>query len=816
MPSSQRFLFLFIVWFSGLTFTASLTHAKDQQNNPTLEKLKTKAIGALDPRLSPDGKSIVFSWQGSLWINPLPNGPLQQLTSSAAYDIEPTWSPDGKRVAYIHSPPFTTGLLNLINVETKEAIPLPKKVIARGKLYFHPDGSQILANFYLPSKKMGLSWFHLKTGELSPLHSPPQYIRWHALSGDGTTVAYATTMDLVGQQTGNNGPQADLWKLPATGGQPQKIMQFPSRIYDLAWIGKKRELLVVSELGGVHNDVWKVPLDDPLRLMKKLTFGQGDEDRPSTDSSGKHVLYTDNHQGLTQLVLQNLDSKDRKVVHYSRPKVNQLRLSTIDELTTKPVTTRVVIKSDKQQYFTPLDALYRISIRDADCFFYCRGQCEVDLPPGTYQITVQRGFEYRPVHTNIKIDEHGPQEIHKSITVKRWINQPAKGWYSGENHIHANYGYGHWYNQPQTVLAQCAGENLNVCNLVVANSDTDAVFDREFFRGRPDRLSTQETILYWNQEFRSTFWGHMTLVNLKQLVEPIFTGFKNTTNPWDVPTNSDVALETHRHHGHTNYTHPFRHLDDPYKGPYSAKGIPVDVALGHIDSLDINTGYPTPLGAWYQFLNCGFHLPASAGTDCFLNRIRSRYPGEDRVYVNIDGPLNYQKWIAGLRAGRSFVTNGPMLEFQVNDKMAGTVIKLAQPGNVHLKATGVSQFPLELGELVLNGKVIAKTKPNKKGELVFDEPVNIEESGWIAFRVSGPKHADHHSYRLYAHSNPVYLEVADHPLDSSMEAELFLAWIDRLEMELHQRNRIPTPEQHEHVHNQLNRARAVYQKLIAK
>ena len=44
---------------------------------------------------------------------------------------------------------------------------------------------------------------------------------------------------------------------------------------------------------------------------------------------------------------------------------------------------------------------------------------------------------------------------------------------------------------------------------MVANSDADVVFDRPFFRGGPDPLSTAENILYWNQEFRSTVWGHM-------------------------------------------------------------------------------------------------------------------------------------------------------------------------------------------------------------------------------------------------------------------------------------------------------------------
>ena len=37
----------------------------------------------------------------------------------------------------------------------------------------------------------------------------------------------------------------------------------------------------------------------------------------------------------------------------------------------------------------------------------------------------------------------------------------------------------------------------------------------------------------------------MTLVNLNHLVEPIFTGFLRTTQPWDVPTNADIADHTH-------------------------------------------------------------------------------------------------------------------------------------------------------------------------------------------------------------------------------------------------------------------------------
>ena len=139
------------------------------------------------------------------------------------------------------------------------------------------------------------------------------------------------------------------------------------------------------------------------------------------------------------------------------------------------------------------------------------------------------------------------------------------------------------------------------------NSEADGVFDREYFRGRPDPLSTEETILYWNQEFRSTIWGHLTLLNLKQLVEPIFTGFAHTTHPHDHPTNADIADHTHDQDGHVNYTHPAHNVKDPYLSAYSAKALPLDVALGKVDSMDVmGSTHQANLVLWYRLCELWF------------------------------------------------------------------------------------------------------------------------------------------------------------------------------------------------------------------
>src|SRR5262249_58854957 len=161
------------------------------------------------------------------------------------------------------------------------------------------------------------------------------------------------------------------------------------------------------------------------------------------------------------------------------------------------------------------------------------------LPEGKYEAIVAHGPECRIARVSFEVQSG--RTTNQDIAIEHWVDQRKRGWYSGDSHIHANYGYGAWYNSPRTMLLQSAGEDLCVNNFMVANSDGNGVFDREYFLGRPDPASDGRTILYWNQEFRATLWGHMTLLNLKHVVEPIYTGFQNTSQPWDVPTNADVG-----------------------------------------------------------------------------------------------------------------------------------------------------------------------------------------------------------------------------------------------------------------------------------
>ena len=775
-----------------------------------------RAFGGIMPQLSPDGETLVFSYQGAVWKMARTGGVMKRLTKERGLDIEPVWSPDGKKVAYISSPGFGAGNLRVVTAGG-EPVKLPKDLTVMDKLHFDPKGERILGLFQPPNEKVRIAWYTLATGELTaavdektwPGHLPgaPGLARQRpALSHDGKWLAVNTVADLPDEQGGNNGPQNEIWKVPLLGAhadnsaKPQLIARWPARIHEMCWRADDKSVLVVTERGGVHNDIWEVPLEKSEVAAKKLTFGQADEDSPSFSADGKWLAYSENRFGPTMLIVRDLKNLEEQVVRPSghldwSKNDGDVTIQIAEGPRNTLVPARIVIQEDDGKFIAPPGSLYRLL--NGDLHFYTDGDLHLELPSSVYTLKVFRGPEYKPEITKFSVTTGEVTGVH--VKLERWTNQAADGWIGGENHIHANYGYGQWYNSPATMLEQIAGEDLTVANFMVANSDSDGVFDREFFLGRPDPVSTDAHVLYWNQEFRATIWGHMTLLNLKHLVTPIFTGFKNTTHPYDFPTNAHIADHTHEQGGLVNYTHPAHSLQDPYGTAYSAKEMPVDVALGKIDTLDVmGSNHQATYPVWYRLLNCGLKIPASAGTDVFLNRVNSRLPGSDRVYVNCGvNKFSYQAWIDNLRAGKSFVTNGPMLRFTAGGQEIGSTIKLDNPGKLRVQGEVTSQYPLEKLELILTGKPIATVTASKENplRLTLDQEIDIPASGWLALRARGPRGERQAASESFAHTSPIYVEVKDQALKSTEDAKYFITWIERLHTDVRKRNRIPAGQQ---------------------
>ena len=762
-----------------------------------------RAIGAIMLQLSPDGESLAFSYQGAIWRMGRNGNSSTRLTKSdARFDRNPVWSHDGSRIAFVRTPNFFTGTLCLIDAKTGDAIALSKDIAVQGTISFDRLDQRILGYFQPNGERARFAWFDLATGELKdavPTESVPAGLGFmsrtpvYALSHDDHAIAFVSTRDIPGEQTGNQGPQNDLWRISLDGEKPERIVTWPARIHEVCWSGDDQSLIISTERGGVHTDLWEVPLADADRNARRLTFAQADEANPHVSADNRWLCYTDNRFGSTMVMVRDRVSESEKIAVPDRldfsTLTGSLSIRAVDGDAQEGSTARVIVQHQDGKYHAPPGSLYRL--RGQDLHFYLHNATTFNVPAGEYSIRANRGPEYKTTSESITVKPG--EETRVLLQLDRWTNQRAEGWISGESHIHANYGYGNWYNSPATMQLQCSGEDLLIANLMVANSDGDGVFDREYFLGRPDPHSTDSSILYWNEEYRATIWGHMTLLNLKHLVPPIYAGFKRTSSPYDTPMNADIADHVHDQDGFVNYTHPAQSIQDPYGGAYTAKEMPADVALGKIDSMDVMSNHQANLPVWYRLLNCGFRLPASAGTDCFLNRIPSTLPGAVRVYVHCPDGLSYKSWIDNHRLGRTFVTQGPVLRFTVNGQESGATIQLTEPGSVRISADATAQNGVYSLELVINGEsqVLATADPdNIRQHSQVEKEIMLDKSCWIALRVNGqPGPAQN---QPFAHSSPVYVTVADAPLRSAKDAEYFIAWIERLRDDVRKRNQIPS------------------------
>ncbi len=134
---------------------------------------------------------------------------------------------------------------------------------------------------------------------------------------------------------------------------------------------------------------------------------------------------------------------------------------------------------------------------------------------------------------------------------------------------------------------------------------------------------------------------------------------------------------------------------------------------------------------------------------------------------------------------------------------------------MRVRARVSSQFPIKSLEVIVNGLAVwTNTPANREREMVLDQEVKMEQSGWLAVRCTSANSSYRGGPVFGAHSNPIYnIEIPGRRFDARTDAEYFLAWIDRLESDVRKRDRIPVGL--DHVRSQFDAARAVYRRLAS-
>lgn len=457
----------------------------------------------------------------------------------------------------------------------------------------------------------------------------------------------------------------------------------------------------------------------------------------------------------------------------------------------------------------------------------------LQLAPGQYNIVAYRGPEYEAVQIPLTVTADAPKPL--TVQLKRWIHMAKQGWFSGDHHVHAA-GCAHYENPtegvtPQDMVRHLVGEDLNVgC---VLSWGPCWYFQKQYFDGKVSEFSPPGNLMRYDVEvsgFPSSHAGHLCLLNL---TEDDYPGTKSIEQwpSWTLP----VLKWGKEQGGVVGYSHSGWGLALPDYLPDGSRGelpntwggggdragraadqLP-DYAMPPFDGIGANeyivttahgvcdfiSAVDTPviweMNIWYHTLNCGFRSRISGETD--FPCIYGERVGLGRSYVQVPGltsatELQYEDWVQGLKAGRSYVGDGltHLLQFSVGERELGDSVDGSQPsqldlpaaGNQSVRCTVAAMLPEQqdafgksiatrrldekpywhlerarIGEsrnvpveLVMNGEVIARSEIPADGlphEVQFEAA--IEQSSWLAVRVLPSMH-----------SNPIFVHLDGQPI----------------------------------------------------
>jgi hypothetical protein len=509
----------------------------------------------------------------------------------------------------------------------------------------------------------------------------------------------------------------------------------------------------------------------------------------------------------------------------------------VDAASGQPVAVRVRLVDAQGREVVPAGhpETFRTDAQEGDVsfqsrrFFYSEGELLIDPSRLPVRYEAVKGYEYLIGEGEIRRENLRDGSF--TVPLRRWSALAERGWYSGDIHIH--------HIAPRTCRLEMDAEDLNVANILTSDFTTD----QDQFEGRVNGLSSVRRLIYVSQEFRHDDLGHLCLLNLKRLVQPV-----KPIQTLHHPLHLRVYDEVHSQGGYASWAH---------FASWPGLESPLDVALEKLDGLEImcqleprefpifvrqvvpeleaNDG----LRLWYRYLNCGFRLTATAGTDKMTAFVTV---GANRVFARVDGDFTYQAWIDALKAGRTFVTNSPVLQLAVNGQEPGAVIQMDpnKSGVIEILASADSQLPYHRLQIVCNGRVIAETSPTgprNHAEIRLEHPV--QGSCWVAARAledidpyrkagfkfttvhaqSGTLHGNYYGTRrpetVFAHTSPIYIIRNGEPIRSWDDADYYARYMERCIQWLKTDGRFASESDRQSTIAAFQEARTVYLKRAA-
>jgi hypothetical protein len=402
--------------------------------------------------------------------------------------------------------------------------------------------------------------------------------------------------------------------------------------------------------------------------------------------------------------------------------------------------------------------------------FVCDGQATVDLPAGPVSYEIERGPEYIPVRGRIEVRDDQANRIEGKLS--RIVEMSKHGWWSGETHIH---------RPVKDVELLMLAEDLHIGPVM-------------------------------------TWWNNQNQWSNQPLPEDTLVRF-DANRYYDVMGGEDEreggALLFFRLPKPLNISNSSREYPSPVKFIEAASAqrgawvdiekpfwwdVPIWLASGKVNSIGLANNHmnrsgmleneawgrprdtnrlaaPRGNGWWtqkiyYHILNCGLRIPPSAGS---ASGVLPNPVGYNRVYVYCGDTLTWDKWWEGLGAGRSFVSNGPLLIAKVADQFPGHIFQSAarKSQDLPIKVQFWSKDPVKQIEVIRDGRVERTVAVDAKNTEQNLGTIHFDRSGWFLIRAV----ADESKTFRFASTAPYYVEFGDSKQRISREsARFFLDW----------------------------------------
>lgn len=679
--------------------------------------------GATDPAPSPTKNEVVFSAKGWLWLMNLDSNTAKRITSTRAMDFKPNWSPDGKRIVFVRDTGLDTKIVILDVEQNKETVVVDTKAL-----------------------------------DLDPI-----------FSSDGTSVYYASA---------DNG-SLDIWQLDLTTNQ-KKVLTKAGNLERLPIPINDKYMIYLKKMGFSYDSIELVNLNENESMalaeenfISQASFSLSSDKRtlvytwPEDDNYELRlldVMHPESNLLLTKssnLPLSPKFSSDGKWIYYSETNTNEhselkrirsyggtpetldiktwdwntatgtLKITSIVDGKKMPV--RMSIADASGHPIIPNSGIVHSEGQNGIVFFYADGEIEVDAPFGEITITAVYGLSTIKTVKKVTLDSETKNTEINLLTI--W-NAQENGWYSGDNHFHLNYG-GTNQLDPSDIVLDLKAENVDVAFPLLANLG-NRFLQRDIWEWK----HTETPLIQFGQEIRSHFLGHLGLLGTKDLYWPWVWGPYYDVYGRDDRLNAEPLEFARSQNALGGYVHPVS-VRDPFTES-GARRIPIaliaDCVLGKSDLIEVGCLWSDEIGTadlWHELLNIGAPVNISAGSDVMNDLYRTMAVGVTRVYVKPEGDISIPSYLKALKDGKSFVTNGPQIIFEVDSKEVGDVIntkskKVKWTLDVH------SPTPYDTVKIFVNGAVVWSGKGNTKaGSKTYKGSIEVPANGWVTARVSG-------------------------------------------------------------------------------